>query len=96
MSDVKFGGAPPDTKTLYLSDEALKQAMDLLFLAARDVSAQSARAVDGAGLGRAHARALHFIARNPGLSVAELLNLLKVTKQSLNRVLNDLLGGGFV
>ena len=96
MSDVKFGGAPPDTKTLYLSDEALKQAMDLLFLAARDVSAQSARAVSGAGLGRAHARALHFIARNPGLSVAQLLNLLKVSKQSLGRVLNDLLGGGFV
>ena len=70
--------------------------MDLLFLAARDVSAQSARAVAGAGFGRAHARALHSIARNPGLSVAQLLNLLKVSKQSLGRVLNDLLGAGFV
>lgn len=49
-----------------------------------------------AGLGRAHARALHFIGRNPGLSVAELLGFLKITKQSLNRVLNDLLTGGFV
>ena len=96
MSDVKFGGAPPDTKTLYLSDEALKQGLDLLFIAARDVSAQSARALADAGLGRAHARALHFIARNPGLSVAELLGFLKVTKQSLNRVLNDLLKSGFV
>ena len=96
MSDVKFGGAPPDTRALYLSDEALKQGLDLLFLAARDVSAKSAVALAQAGLGRAHARALHFIARNPGLSVAELLGFLKVTKQSLNRVLNDLLDGGFV
>jgi DNA-binding MarR family transcriptional regulator len=70
--------------------------LDLLFIAARDVSARSAPALAGAGLGRAHARALHFIARNPGLSVAELLGFLKITKQSLNRVLNDLLRGGFV
>jgi DNA-binding MarR family transcriptional regulator len=96
MSDVKFGGAPPDTRTLYLSDEALKQGLDLLFIAARDVSAQGARALDDAQLGRAHARAMHFIARNPGLSVAELLGFLKVTKQSLNRVLNDLLKDGLV
>lgn len=96
MSDVKFGGAPPDTRALYLSDEALKQGLDLLFLAAREVSAKSAAAFAGAGLGRAHARALHFIARNPGLSVAELLAFLQVTKQSLNRVLNDLIDGGFV
>jgi len=96
MSDVKFGGAPPDTRALYLSDEALKQALDLLFVAARDVAGKSAAALSDAGLGRAHARALHFIARNPGLSVAELLGFLKITKQSLNRVLNDLLKGGFV
>jgi len=96
MPDVKFGGAPPDTKTLYLSDEALRQGLDLLFLAARDASAQAMRPLDDAGLGRAHARALHFIARNPGLSVAELLAFLRITKQSLNRLLNDLLKGGFV
>jgi DNA-binding MarR family transcriptional regulator len=96
MSDVKYGGAPPDTRALYLSDEALKQALDLLFMAARDVAGKSATALSDAGLGRAHARALHFIARNPGLSVAELLGFLKITKQSLNRVLNDLLKGGFV
>ncbi|MGC9954076.1 MAG: MarR family transcriptional regulator [Rhizomicrobium sp.] len=70
--------------------------MDLLFIAARDISAQGAGPVAKARLGRAHARALHFIARNPGLSVAELLGFLKVTKQSLNRVLNDLLKSGFV
>ena len=96
MSDVKSGGAPPDTRALYLSDEALKQGLDLLFIAARDVSAKTAAPLAAAGLGRAHARAVHFIARNPGLSVAELLGFLKITKQSLNRVLNDLLAGGFV
>ena len=96
MSDVKTGGAPPDTRALYLSDEALKQGLDLLFIAARDVAAKSAAVLLNAGLGRAHARALHFIARNPGLSVAELLGFLKITKQSLNRVMSDLLKGGFV
>lgn len=87
---------PPDTRALYLSDEALKQGLDLLFVAARDIAAKSAEVLSDAGLGRAHARALHFIGRNPGLSVAELLNFLKITKQSLNRVLNDLITGGFV
>ncbi len=96
MSDVKLGGTLPETRTLYLSDEALKQGLDLLFIAARDISAQGASPLAKARLGRAHARALHFIARNPGLSVAELLDFLKVTKQSLNRVLNDLLKDGFV
>lgn len=96
MSDLKPGGTPPDTRALYLSDEALKQALDLLFVAARDVAGKSAAVLGQAGLGRAHARALHFIARNPGLSVAELLGFLKITKQSLNRVLNDLITGGFV
>ena len=65
-----------------------------MFVAARDISAQGASPLAKARMGRAHARALHFIARNPGLSVAELLGFLKVTKQSLNRVLNDLLKDG--
>ncbi|MBU6474212.1 MAG: MarR family transcriptional regulator, partial [Alphaproteobacteria bacterium] len=49
-----------------------------------------------AGLGRAHRRALYFIARNPGLSVAGLLSILRITKQSLARVLNDLIEGGYI
>jgi DNA-binding MarR family transcriptional regulator len=96
MSDAKFGGTQSDARALYLSDEALKQSVDLLFFAARDVSAQGGHILAEAGLGRAHARTLYFVSRNPGLSVSELLNLLKVTKQSLNRVLGDLLTGGFV
>jgi DNA-binding MarR family transcriptional regulator len=48
------------------------------------------------GLGRAHHRALYFIARQPGLTVSDLLKLLNITKQSLGRVLNDLIGQGLI
>ena len=94
MPDVKTAASGPSP--LYLRDEELKQGADLLFFASRDVSAEGAHALAQAKLGRAHRRALYFIARNPGLSVAELLGVLKVTKQSLNRVLGDLLHGGYV
>lgn len=96
MSDAKFGAIAPDTRALYLSDEALKQGVDLLFFAARAISGQGEAALNDAGLGQAHGRALYFVARHPGLTVAELLSLLKVTKQSLNRVLSDLLAQGLV
>jgi DNA-binding MarR family transcriptional regulator len=74
----------------------LKQGVDLLFHAFSEVFATGESALRTAGLGRAHRRALYFIARNPALSVAALLGILKITKQSLNRVLNDLLEGGYV
>lgn len=96
MADAKFAGGAPAGSPLYLRDEELKQGVDLLFLASRDISAHGETELRAAQLGRAHARALYFIARNPGLSVADLLAILKVTKQSLNRVLNDLLDGGYV
>ncbi len=86
----------PSASPLYLRDEELKQGMDLLFFAFTDMFASGEAALRAAGLGRAHRRALYFIARNPGLSVADLLAILKITKQSLNRVLNDLLAGGVV
>jgi len=96
MADAKFAGGPPAGSPLYLRDEELKQGVDLIFFASRDISAHGEAELRAAGLGRAHARALYFVARNPGLSVAELLSILKVTKQSLSRVLNDLLEGGYV
>jgi DNA-binding MarR family transcriptional regulator len=74
----------------------LKQGVDLLFHAFSDLFAQGENVLKAAGLGRAHHRALHFVARNPGISVASLLGILKITKQSLNRVLNDLLAQGLV
>jgi len=96
MADVKSALRQPQASPLYLRDEELKQGVDLLLFAARDVSQEGARTLAQARLGRAHRRALYFIARRPGLSVAELLSILKITKQSLARVLNDLLADGYV
>ena len=96
MPDVKSADARGAVSPLYLRDEELRQGADLLFFAFSDIFAQGEARLRAAHLGRAHRRALYFIARNPGLSVADLLAILKITKQSLNRVLNDLLGGGYV
>jgi DNA-binding MarR family transcriptional regulator len=96
MTDVKFPEPRPLASPLYLRDEELKQGVDLLFFAFSDLFSDGGEALDAAGLGRAHRRALHFIARNPGLTVAELLSHLRVTKQSLNRVLNELLANEYV
>ncbi len=96
MADAIPTAPRPSASPLYLRDEELKQGVDLLFFAFTDLFAAGDAPLRAAGLGRAHRRALYFIARNPGLSVADLLAVLKITKQSLNRVLNDLLTGGFV
>ena len=74
----------------------MKQGVDLLFSAFSEVFSEGGARLREAGLGRAHRRALYFISRNPGLTVAGLLAILKITKQSLARVLNDLLEGGYV
>jgi len=96
MSDIKRAETRPVASPLYLRDEELKQGVDLLFHAFSEVFATGDGPLRAAGLVRAHRRALYFIARNPALSVAALLGILKITKQSLNRVLNDLLEGGYV
>jgi DNA-binding MarR family transcriptional regulator len=96
MTDVNPAGGASAISPLYLRDEELKQGVDLLFFAMQNVWMQGLPELNAAGLGRAHGRALHFIARQPGLTVAELLALLRITKQSLNRVLNDLLAAGYV
>src|ERR1700760_1043617 len=96
MPDVKTAETSQTTSPLYLRDEDLKQGVDLLFFAFSDVFGQGESHLRAANLGRAHRRALYFIARNPGLSVADLLAILKITKQSLNRALTDLLAAEFV
>jgi DNA-binding MarR family transcriptional regulator len=65
--------------------------IELLFFAYRDFVSDPDRILARSGLGRAHHRVLHFVDRNPGLTVAELLDILKITKQSLNRVLKELI-----
>jgi DNA-binding MarR family transcriptional regulator len=71
-------------------------AQDLLFFAYRDFTNAADVALDELGLGRAHHRALHFIGRNPGITVTDLLGILRITKQSLARVLGELVERGYV
>ena len=70
--------------------------IELLFFAYRDFVGDPDRILAAYGFGRAHHRVLHFVDRYPGLTIAELLDILRITKQSLNRVLKDLIGQGYV
>ena len=74
----------------------LFQFMELLFFAYRDFTSDPNTILDEFGFGRAHHRVLHFVNRNPGLRVADLLDILKITKQSLARVLNQLVEEGYI
>ena len=91
MSDAKGGEA-----LLFLTDEQLRQGIEAMFFAYRGFTADPDRILTGMAYGRAHHRAIHFIARSPGTTVNNLLNILGVTKQSLNRVLRTLVEDGLV
>jgi len=91
MSESKVDpGEPPVT------DQDMRLAQDLLFFAYRDFTNAADVALAELGLGRAHHRALHFIGRNPGITVSDLLGILRITKQSLARVLGALMEQGYV
>ena len=81
---------------LYLREEEMRLAQDLLFFAYRDFTGAADTVLEELGLGRAHHRVLHFVRRTPGLPVGELLAILRITKQSLARVLTDLVERGLV
>ena len=70
--------------------------IEMMFFAYRDFVRDADLILAGDGFGRAHHRVLYFVARRPGLTIAELLEILKITKQSLNRVLKDLVDRGYV
>jgi len=72
------------------------ELIELLFFAYRDFVGDPDRILEQYGFGRAHHRVLHFVHRNPGLTIAALLDILKITKQSLNRVLKELIEKGYV
>jgi DNA-binding MarR family transcriptional regulator len=72
------------------TDEDVRRGIELLFFAYRDFTADPDRILAPLGMGRAHHRVLHFVGRNPDMTVGELLAILKITKQSLNRVLGQL------
>jgi len=81
---------------LFLTDEQLRQGIEAVFFAYRSFTADPDRILATMAYGRAHHRALHFIARAPGTTVNNLLEILGVTKQSLNRVLRTLVEDGLV
>ena len=74
----------------------IRKAIELLFFAYRDFTGEADAILDEYGFGRAHHRAIYFIGRSPGIAVHELLAILKITKQSLGRVLSQLIDEGYV
>ena len=81
---------------LFLTDEQLRKGIEAMFFAYRGFTADPDRILEQYGYGRAHHRAVHFINRSPGTTVNNLLDILGVTKQSLNRVLRTLIEDGLV
>jgi len=87
----------PDDAPLKPSSEAVPHDLiELLFFAYRDFVGDPDRILADYGFGRAHHRVLHFVQRCPGLTIAELLDILQITKQSLNRVLKELVEKGYI
>lgn len=80
----------------YLTEEELRQAMELLFFAYRDFTGEPDAILADYGFGRAHHRVIYFVKRNPSLTVNRLLGILQITKQSLSRVLGQLVREGFI
>jgi len=94
MADINRSLA---TRRLRLAaDDSVVDVIELLFFAYRDFIADPDAILAKSDFGRAHHRVLHFVERNPGLTVADLLDILKITKQSLARVLKELIDSGFV
>lgn len=91
MTDIKTPHNP-----LYLREQSLRYSIELLFFAYRDFTAEADAMLAGQGLGRAHHRVIYFVGANPGLPVSALLDILKITKQSLSRVLSRLLEQGYI
>ena len=81
---------------IFLSEEDLRQGIELLFFAYRDFTGEADLVLAERGLGRAHHRAIYFIGRNPAVTVSQLLRILKITKQSLSRVLQELVAENYV
>ncbi|MFZ0607338.1 MAG: MarR family transcriptional regulator [Xanthobacteraceae bacterium] len=89
-SKPRAASAPAPVGELYFD------LIELLFFAYRDFVGDPDEVLAKLGFGRAHHRVLHFVNRNPGMKVADLLDILKITKQSLGRVLKQLIDEGFV
>jgi DNA-binding MarR family transcriptional regulator len=96
MTDGRMMAPSSGDSLLFLTDEQLRQGIEAMFFAYRGFTADPDRILADMAYGRAHHRAIHFINRAPGTTVNNLLNILGVTKQSLNRVLRTLIADGLV
>ena len=104
MTDINFsrGPASPDsqgnagTSPAPRTGEMRWDIIELLFFAYRDFVGDADQELEAFGFGRAHHRVMHFVCRYPGLKVADLLDVLRITKQSLGRVLKQLLDEGYI
>lgn len=91
MTDTKSQPNP-----LFLRDDELRQGIEMLFFGYRDFTARADQTLAAFDFGRAHHRVIYFVGRNPGMTVSDLLDILKITKQSLSRVLSQLVREGFI
>jgi DNA-binding MarR family transcriptional regulator len=100
MADINFSSpaAPAaEARSPSLRDADLRwDIIELLFFAYRDFVGDADNELEAFGFGRAHHRVMHFVFRYPGLKVADLLDVLRITKQSLGRVLKQLLDEGYI
>jgi DNA-binding MarR family transcriptional regulator len=98
MTDINYLTETKSTASSNASqlNEPLWDIIELLFFAYRDFVGDPDEVLIKLGFGRAHHRVLHFVNRNPGMKVAELLDILRITKQSLGRVLKQLIDQGYV
>ncbi|SLN58687.1 MarR family protein [Roseivivax jejudonensis] len=96
MGEAERAGPQGGEALLFLTDEQLRQGIEAMFFAYRGFTADPDRILATLSYGRAHHRAIHFIHCVPGTTVNNLLSILGVTKQSLNRVLRTLIADGLV
>src|SRR5689334_18747689 len=98
MADINLTAAPrrPSQADSKPAGEPIWDVIELLFFAYRDFVGDPDDVLAKFGFGRAHHRVLHFVNRNPGMKVAALLDILKITKQSLGRVLKQLIDEGYI
>jgi DNA-binding MarR family transcriptional regulator len=96
MTDIKNRSVESGTGPRGVDQEAVRQGIELLFFAYRDFTAEPDAILADYGFGRAHHRVVHFVGRHPQMTVGALLGILRITKQSLNRVLGQLVRQGFV
>lgn len=91
MADIKTSHNP-----LFLREEVLRNSIEQLFFAYRDFTGEADAILADRDMGRAHHRVIYFVGRNPNITVSDLLSILKITKQSLSRVLSRLVDDHYI